>query len=781
MKCVYCGAELPEGSVFCANCGAKLEVTAEPVTEKLSPEKQPVAENNAADATTDAAANAANAAAGTTAGAADATANATAGATAGAADATANATAGTTAGAAEAAANAAAGTAAGQQPANQPEKKRGNVLVPILLIIIAILLIAVIVFVIFAVKGSTGGSKVNEKELVFEKDGKLYYVKNMDSDKDPICVCDVRGSYSYLDYTMSEDSKYLYFLDKLDDSGNGDLYRAQLQKLTDNSDKNEKYIVEIESNVSDYQIFSDGKRAVCQKSNGKLVYFDGKESTDVAKRVDSYYWTLNQDESAVIYQRGQDDTYDILRYEFKSGKEETLAEDVEYVIDGMETDDFIVYAKQYDEDGQGYGLYVTDAAGDEEQIARNVANVYGYDEDGKSLYYLVDRRETGSLYDFFEDDGASIEALGEPQLRDFLTPATEQDAMDEYDREYYAEYPEELQYFYDNLYYDNDSGLYYTYNYDDSDTYCYDDAARQWYKLLEDEYTVARDNYENAGEREELIDELKQETIENDYYDLYYWKEGADAVLVAENVDWSSISNRGTSTPVLYNKIETEQVEKTPLSQVDSYYEAWDYYEEAQDAQQTGDAIYYCKGDQEEELGQTGFIYGSDLSAEGDKLVLNIHKDDEMSLMCYDWKNGELKNAGEISDDASMGGWANGVYYYFEDVIDSYGDLYRYAGGKSERILRNIYAGDVEVFEDGNIGVLDNYDERQLQIYAGAKDTKKIGRDVTQYTYIAADRIVYMKNGSLYVYNGKKEDRRIARNVDDYTCHSMNYSWVAYY
>ena len=85
------------------------------------------------------------------------------------------------------------------------------------------------------------------------------------------------------------------------------------------------------------------------------------------------------------------------------------------------------------------------------------------------------------------------------------------------------------------------------------------------------------------------------------------------------------------------------------------------------------------------------------------------------------------------------------------------------------------------MFEDGNIGVLDNYDERQLQIYAGAKDTKKIGRDVTQYTYIAADRIVYMKNGSLYVYNGKKEDRRIAMNVDDYTCHSMNYSWVAYY
>ena len=40
--------------------------------------------------------------------------------------------------------------------------------------------------------------------------------------------------------------------------------------------------------------------------------------------------------------------------------------------------------------------------------------------------------------------------------------------------------------------------------------------------------------------------------------------------------------------------------------------------------------------------------------------------------------------------------------------------------------------------------------------------------------YISEDRIVYIKNDSLYVYRGKDEDRRIERNVEQFQCMGEN-------
>ena len=43
-------------------------------------------------------------------------------------------------------------------------------------------------------------------------------------------------------------------------------------------------------------------------------------------------------------------------------------------------------------------------------------------------------------------------------------------------------------------------------------------------------------------------------------------------------------------------------------------------------------------------------------------------------------------------------------------------------------------------------------------------------KGIDDYSYIAENKILYMKNDSLYFYNSKKDDIRIARDVVAYYC-----------
>lgn len=85
-------------------------------------------------------------------------------------------------------------------------------------------------------------------------------------------------TWSYLnnDYAqLTEDGEYLYFFSKLSDYGaTGNLYRAELGKLRPDSDKNDKYIVKIASDVETDGLFicKDGT-AVYQKRNHWMIMY----------------------------------------------------------------------------------------------------------------------------------------------------------------------------------------------------------------------------------------------------------------------------------------------------------------------------------------------------------------------------------------------------------------------------------------------------------------------------------------------------------------------------
>ena len=48
-------------------------------------------------------------------------------------------------------------------------------------------------------------------------------------------------------------------------------------------------------------------------------------------------------------------------------------------------------------------------------------------------------------------------------------------------------------------------------------------------------------------------------------------------------------------------------------------------------------------------------------------------------------------------------------------------------------------------------------------------------KGIQEYAYIEEDKILYMKNDSLYFYAGKDDDIRIARDVVDYYFNDYEY------
>lgn len=327
----------------------------------------------------------------------------------------------------------------------------------------------------------------------------------MDKDKDPVSVCEVRSesSESWNNLTLTSDGKYLYFYSKIDSAGNGTLCRAEVGKLKRDSSKNDKYIEEISSNVYSYELLDKQTKVLFQKENGKLILWDGKDEEDVAKDVNGY--RICDDGNTVLYTQGDGESATtIAYYDLSTKKGDEIVRDA-YTIDSWMNEDFILYETGSDEEGTD--LYCTDLSGESEKVAENIYSMVGCNAEEKTVRYIAEATTSESVYDYIDDPNAAAdEGLTEPDMKNYLTAATEQDAMSESELEYYTEYPEEIADFYDYLSYDDDMGMYYTYKYTEDDLgdytydyFVYDELATQWYKVDTEKYEADSENYEGAA------------------------------------------------------------------------------------------------------------------------------------------------------------------------------------------------------------------------------------------------------------------------------------------
>ena len=698
MNCTNCGSELEEGALFCTSCGMRVpetngnaasEIPAEPVAsaqENQNPAAVPFQQPQVTE-----------------------------------------------------------------QPYNsapaEPSGKKHGLLVAGILGVLALLVVVGVVFLVKTVLFS--GKSLSEKSMVYQKDGTLYYVPNMDKEKDPIEIDDIRGDGNW-SYKFSKSGKYLYICAR---DGRNTLSRVEIGKLKAGSDKNAKYIQEIDTKVGRFDLIDD-ERLVYTNESGKLYYYDGKEEDEIDKDVDDFHTTSGD---YIYYTISKDAGYEYCYYDISKKDGDSICKDVQTLDCDWEKG--LIYT--FDE---GEVSRIT-RDGEEETLIEDAQRAIGDAEHGV-IYFFRERQEEHTLYDFVDDPYASQDAgVTEPVFDDYWVKVSEADALSAYDKMYYAQNPDEKADFYYYLSWDYSYNMNRYYNNDDNQTYYYNANEDQWYKYDRDAYDADCQKYYDVSDRIYLREDLKSQNYTKTYYDLYVWTESDGEKELAQSVINSNLTVDTANQIIIYNKDETadRQMDKVSIDSISGAYEIRERLEYGYDDDSEHDAIYYVnvKGNESE---LDAYVSYMEVSEDGKTAILWEQEDEETVLASYEVSSDGLERVDTIGEDVISGEWVDDSFY-FTTGEDDYGNLNVYKGRETNVLVKDVYLYDIRVFGDGNTCAFKDRRDGELRIYNSKGDDKKFTSDVEDYQYVNEKRIVYMKKDNLYVYTGKDEDRRIVRNL----------------
>ena len=722
MKCPNCGNDLIPGALFCASCGNKIPEellnAAAPVGEtpvESKPETVPVADEN------------------------ENTENVV------------TATAGEAGNTAQTAQTAASQIPMGALvvPEMETDKKKKT-----RTRLIGVAAVAVVVAAV-----GFGGFKVwnamnpqLDKQMIYAKDGRLYFTPNVSKEKDPVEIYNAHDNETSYEIKYTKNQKYAFFLTDSEDEQR--LYRVNTQKLTSNESKNDKYIEEIDSGVTDFSVLGSDRILYYRDSNSgqELNFYDGKDT----KEIDSDVRAQRHSGNVVYYLRdeGDDYNYELYYYNLKTGKHGDIDECIE-VADYNENE--ILYSVS---DGDTCDIYKAKPGSEGTKIVSDVASDWTGNLDAGVISYTKEITESKSYYDFVNDPYAAEDANAtEPQMDDYLTEVDPEDVLDSYA---YNNYLDDRSYFYSNdtsmdsitindtSYYSCYSNSNVYYNYDNDDFYLYD----------EDAYSEAYDDYYAAGNRDDLRDALKDLTFDSTSYDLYLYTSKGGEKKIAESI--LPIDSDPVNQIFLYRKAQDLGDEK--VCSIDDLYDANDVENYIYNSDNDS-SVYVNINGKEQDMKMTSVSMNC---SEDGKTVMVVDQSDEDSneLIAYKKKGDSLEKIGTVEKDYTTGSWYGNDYYYFDDNHD----FYIYSNGKSKKIAKDVKVAELE--DDGNFMVFDvdsSYESSDLKVLKGDEQIGKI-RDVGYYgaTYVDKNCIVYITNdGDLNVYDGE-DSRKIDRDVYRY-------------
>ena len=722
MKCPNCGNDLIPGALFCASCGNKIPEellnAAAPVGEtpvESKPETVPVADEN------------------------ENTENVV------------TATAGEAGNTAQTAQTAASQIPMGALvvPEMETDKKK-----KMRTRLIGVAAVAVVVAAV-----GFGGFKVwnamnpqLDKQMIYAKDGRLYFTPNVSKEKDPVEIYNAHDNETSYEIKYTKNQKYAFFLTDSEDEQR--LYRVNTQKLTSNESKNDKYIEEIDSGVTDFSVLGSDRILYYRDSNSgrELNFYDGKDTKEIDSKVKAQCHSGN----VVYYLRdeGDDDNDKLCYYNLKTGKHGDMDE-CDAVADYNENE--ILYSVS---DGDTCDIYKAKPGSEGTKIVSDVASDWTGNLDARVISYKREIKESKSYYDFVNDPYAAEDANAtEPQMDDYLTEVDPEDVLDSYA---YNNYLDDRSYFYSNdtsmdsitindtSYYSCYSNSNVYYNYDNDDFYLYD----------EDAYSEAYDDYYAAGNRDDLRDALKDLTFDSTSYDLYLYTSKGGEKKIAESI--LPIDSDPVNQIFLYRKAQDLGDEK--VCSIDDLYDANDVENYIYNSDNDS-SVYVNINGKEQDMKMTSVSMNC---SEDGKTVMVVDQSDEDSneLIAYKKKGDSLEKIGTVEKDYTTGSWYGNDYYYFDDNHD----FYIYSNGKSKKIAKDVKVAELE--DDGNFMVFDvdsSYESSDLKVLKGDEQIGKI-RDVGYYgaTYVDKNCIVYITNdGDLNVYDGE-DSRKIDRDVYRY-------------
>lgn len=591
-----------------------------------------------------------------------------------------------------------------------------------------------------------------DKQMIYAKDGRLYFTPNVSKEKDPVEIYNAHDNETSFEIKYTKNQKYAFFLTDSEDEQR--LYRVNTQKLTSNESKNDKYIEEIDSDVTDFSVLGSGRILYYRDSNSgrELNFYDGKDTKEIDSKVCAQYHSGN-----VVYyliDEGDDDNYELYYYNLKTGKHGDIDE-CNTVADYNENE--ILYSVS---DGDTCDICKAKPGSEGTKIVSDVASSWTGNLDAGVISYTKEITESKSYYDFVNDPYAAEDANAtEPQMDDYLTEVDPEDVLDSYD---YNDYLDDRSYFYSNdtsmysitindtSYYSCYSNSNVYYNYDNDDFYLYD----------EDAYSEAYDDYYAAGNRDDLRDALKDLTFDSTSYDLYLYTSKGGEKKIAESI--LPIDSDPVNQIFLYQKAQDLGDEK--VCSIDDLYDASDVEDYIYDSDNDS-SVYVNINGKEQDMKMTSVSMNC---SEDGKTVMIVDQSDEDSneLIAYKRKGDSLEKIGTVEQDYTTGSWYGNDYYYFDDNHD----FYIYSNGKSKKIAKDVAIAELE--GDGNFMVFDvdsSYESSDLKVLKGDEQIGKI-RDVGYYgaTYVDKNCIVYITNdGDLNVYDGE-DSRKIDRDVSSY-------------
>lgn len=591
-----------------------------------------------------------------------------------------------------------------------------------------------------------------DKQMIYAKDGRLYFTPNVSKEKDPVEIYNAHDNETSFEIKYTKNQKYAFFLTDSEDEQR--LYRVNTQKLTSNESKNDKYIEEIDSDVTDFSVLGSGRILYYRDSNSgrELNFYDGKDTKEIDSKVCAQYHSGN-----VVYyliDEGDDYNYELYYYNLKTGKHGDIDE-CNTVADYNENE--ILYSVS---DGDTCDICKAKPGSEGTKIVSDVASSWTGNLDAGVISYTKEITESKSYYDFVNDPYAAEDANAtEPQMDDYLTEVDPEDVLDSYD---YNDYLDDRSYFYSNdtsmysitindtSYYSCYSNSNVYYNYDNDDFYLYD----------EDAYSEAYDDYYAVGNRDDLRDALKDLTFDSTSYDLYLYTSKGGEKKIAESI--LPIDSDPVNQIFLYQKAQDLGDEK--VCSIDDLYDASDVEDYIYDSDNDS-SVYVNINGKEQDMKMTSVSMNC---SEDGKTVMIVDQSDEDSneLIAYKKKGDSLEKIGTVEQDYTTGSWYGNDYYYFDDNHD----FYIYSNGKSKKIAKDVAIAELE--GDGNFMVFDvdsSYESSDLKVLKGDEQIGKI-RDVGYYgaTYVDKNCIVYITNdGDLNVYDGE-DSRKIDRDVSSY-------------